>query len=159
MMWSKKLLPNLTVVRRVAIKQPMNRVSEGVAVEGEGVVVAAVGGMIGVLKMPLETKLKAALMTTKNCLVMDETLVGSGTKGTTRLLRLIKPIIPKRVNRKMFSVTGWMLVLNKDILKTVQVLVLTAVKMMIKNSREQVIDDHVAVVAAVVVVGHKMVKL
>ena len=37
MMWSKKLLPNLTVVRRVAIKQPMNRVSQGVAVEGDEV--------------------------------------------------------------------------------------------------------------------------
>ena len=41
----------------------------------------------------------------------------------------------------------------------VQVLGLTVVKMMIKSSREQVIDHHAAVAAAVVVVGHEMVKL
>ena len=159
MTWSKKVLPNLKVVRRVAIKQPMNQVSEGVAVEDDEVVVAVVGGMIVVLKMPPETKLKTALMTMKNYLVTDETSVGSGTKGTTRLLRFLKPIGPKRLNRKMFLVTGWMLVLNKKILKAVQVLALTGVKMMIKSSREPVIDHHAAVVAAVVVVGHEMVKL
>ena len=76
--------------RRVAIKQPMNRVSQGVAVEGDEVVVAVVDGMIVAAKMPPEPKGKATLMTTKNCLVTDETLVGSGTKGTTRLLRLLK---------------------------------------------------------------------
>ena len=92
MAWSKKLLLKLTGVRRVAIKQPMNRVSQGVAVEGDEVVVAVVDGMIVAAKMPPEPKGKATLMTTKNCLVTDETLVGSGTKGTTRLLRLLKPI-------------------------------------------------------------------
>ena len=158
MTWSKKLLLKLTGVRRVAIKQPMNRVSQGVAVEGDEVVVAVVDGMIVVAKMPPEPKGKATLMTTKNCLVTDETLVGSGTKGTTRLLRLLKPMGLKRVNRKMFLVTGWMLVLNKEILKTVQVLGLTGVKMMIKSSREQVIDHHAAAAAAVVVAGHEMVK-
>ena len=35
MTWSKKLLLKLMGVRRVAIKQPMNRVSQGVAVEGD----------------------------------------------------------------------------------------------------------------------------
>jgi hypothetical protein len=72
------------LVTTSVIKQPMNRVSQGVAVEGDVEAVAVVDEMIAAPKK------KLGPMITKNCLAMAGTLVGSGPNGKVRLLRLLR---------------------------------------------------------------------
>ena len=72
------------LVTKIVIKQPMNRVSQGVAVEGDVEAVAVDGGMIAAPKK------KFGLMTMKNCRAMAATSMESGPNGKVRLLRLLR---------------------------------------------------------------------
>lgn len=82
------------LVTTSVIKQPMNRVSQGVAVEGDVEAVAVAGEMIAAPKK------KLGPMITKNCLAMAGTLMGSGPNGKVRLLRRLR-IFGRKLQEKM----------------------------------------------------------
>ena len=135
------------------IKQPTNRMSQDVAVEGDVEAVAVVGGVIAAQEK------KFGLTITKNCRAMVGTLMGSEPKGKVQLLRPLQIHDPKLAG-KMTLVKGWMLIPKKELLNQMQVLVLAAVERMIRRNREQVIVHHAVAVVAVVVDGeHEMAKM
>ncbi len=84
----------IKLVTKFVIRQPMNRVSQGVAVEGDVEAVAVVGGMIAAPKK------KLGPMITKYCLATAETLMESGPNGKDRLLRLLR-MFGRKVQEKM----------------------------------------------------------
>jgi hypothetical protein len=86
----------------------MNRVSQGVAVEGDVEAVAVVGGMIAAPKK------KFGLTTTKNCQAMVGTLMESEPKGKVQLLRPLQ-IHDRKLAGKMTLVKGRMLIPKKEL--------------------------------------------
>ena len=82
------------LVTTSVIKQPMNRVSQGVAVEGDVEAVAVAGEMIAAPKK------KLGPMITKNCPAMAGTLMGSGPNGKVRLLRRLR-MFGRKLQEKM----------------------------------------------------------
>ncbi len=79
----------IKLVTKLVIRQPMNRVNQGVAVEGDVEAVAVVGGMIAAPKK------KFGPMITKNYLATAGTLMGSGPNGKDWLLRLLRMFVRK----------------------------------------------------------------
>jgi hypothetical protein len=82
------------LVTTSVIKQPMNRVSQGVAVEGDVEAVAVAGEMIAAPKK------KLGRMIAKNCLAMAGTLMGSGPNGKVRLRRRLR-MFGRKLQEKM----------------------------------------------------------
>ncbi|MCP4839021.1 MAG: hypothetical protein GY894_06635, partial [Planctomycetes bacterium] len=152
-----KLVIRFALVIRLAIKsvikQPTNRMSQGVAVEGDVEAVAVVGGMIAAPKK------KFGLRTTKNCLATGGTLMESEPNGKVRLLRLLL-MVGRKPQEKMDLGTGSTLIPKCKLLNQMEVLALTAVEMTIRRDHELMIDHHAVAVVAVVVGGaHEMAKL
>ncbi len=138
---------------KVVFKQPTNRVSQDVGVEGDVEAVAVAGEMIAAPKKTL------ALTIMKSCLATGGILMGSATNGMVRLLRP-----PQILNRKLPPKTdlgkGRMLIPKNEPLNRMQVLVLAAVEKMIRRNHEQMIVHHAVAVAAVVVDGEpEMAKM
>ena len=152
-----KLVMRFAMVIRFAIKsvikQPTNRMSQGVAVEGDVEAVAVVGGMIAAPRK------KFGLRTARNCLATGGTLMESEPNGKVRLLRLLL-MVGRKSQEKMDLGTGSTLIPKNELLNQTEVLALTAVEMTIRRGRELMIAHHVAVVVAVVVGGaREMAKL
>ena len=83
----------------VVIKQPTNRVSQDVGVEGDVEAVAVAGEMIAAPKKTV------ALTTMKSCLATDGISMGSATNGMVRLFRHLRMFSQKR-SPKMDSGKG-----------------------------------------------------
>ena len=89
----------ITFVIKVVIKQPTNRVSQDVGVEGDVEAVAVAGEMIAAPKKTF------ALTTMKSCLATDGISMGSATNGMVRLLRHLL-IFSQKLPPKMDSGKG-----------------------------------------------------
>ena len=83
----------------VVIKQPTNRVSQDVGVEGDVEAVAVAGGMIAAPKKTF------ALTTMKSCLATDGISMASAANGMVRLLRHLR-MFSQKLTLKMDSGKG-----------------------------------------------------